>query len=356
MTTAIARWRSRGARVIAAALLLSLVASFGGVFSPAHAQQGDDAATVIEAEAPAELVLVNRPITTLRATAYGAAPSERVAAVQEGLAALLDHGGPLVVSTRPIPEGVAVLVDGKFAFRVLHGDVNREAGETTAAAAAAAVSNLQLALDEIRESRDSETMLKAIGYSLAATVVLAGLLWLIGFAYRLFARRVRAAVQRRSEALAPSWSQHVVGRSGLADLAIVPVRLVAWAVVLLLVYEWAALVLQFFPYTRPWGESLLANLLGSLGGFARGILDAVPGLLFVALIFLVTRFVVRVVRAFFDGVQSGRIPVGWIDDTTARPTGRLLIALSGCFRWSPRIPTCRAATARRSRALACSWA
>jgi small-conductance mechanosensitive channel len=53
--------------------------------------------------------------------------------------------------------------------------------------------------------------------------------------------------------------------------------------------------------------------------------------LFVALIFFVTRFIVRVVRAFFDGVQAGRIHVAWIDETTARPTGRLLTAIIWLF-------------------------
>jgi small-conductance mechanosensitive channel len=138
-------------------------------------------------------------------------------------------------------------------------------------------------------------------------------------------------VQLRSEKLAPSWSKQVVGGSGIADLAVVPVKLVAWAAALLLVYQWAALVLEFFPYTRPWGEGLFHNLLRALGRFGRSILDAVPGLLFVALIFVVTRFIVRVVRAFFDGVQAGRINVAWIDETTARPTGQLLTVIIWLF-------------------------
>ena len=123
----------------------------------------------------------------------------------------------------------------------------------------------------------------------------------------------------------------MVGHSGIADLAVVPVRLAAWTVALLVVYQWAALVLEFFPYTRPWGEGLFDNLLSALGSFVGNMLEAVPGLLFVALIFFVTRFVVRVVRAFFDGVQAGRIHLHWIDETTARPTGRLLIAIIWLF-------------------------
>jgi small-conductance mechanosensitive channel len=263
--------------------------------------------------------------------AFGASPAERVEAITDGLEVVFERGGPLVVSTRPIPEGIAIQVDGKLLFRILDSDANREAGETTAMAAADAARNLQQALDELRESRNSDAMLKAVGYTLLATTVLFGLLWAIVRCYGFVARRIHAAVQLRSAKLVPNWGQQVVGRSGIADLAVVPVKLAAWAATLLLVYEWAALVLEFFPYTRPWGEGLFDNLLGALGRFGRNVLDALPGLLFVALIFFVTRFVVRAVRAFFEGVQAGRIQVAWIDDTTARPTGRLLIAIIWLF-------------------------
>jgi small-conductance mechanosensitive channel len=311
------------------AALLTLLATMSWL-PPLQAQDAASPAAPDGYE-PIELVIENRPITTLRAPAFGASPAERVEAIEAGLEALLARGGPLLVTTRAIPEGVAVLVDEKVLFRVLNEDVNREAGETTAMAADAAVRNLTLALDAVREGRDSRAMFSAIGYTLLATVVLAALLWLIARANRALQRRVRSFVQIRSGKLAPNWSQQVIGRSGFAELALVPVRLAAWAAALLLVYEWAALVLQFFPYTRPWGERLFDNLLGALGGFTRGILHAAPGLLFVALIFFVTRFVVRLVRAFFDGVQAGRVNVGWVDDTTARPTGRLLIAIIWLF-------------------------
>jgi small-conductance mechanosensitive channel len=328
MTTAACRGRLAWGRGVTASLVFCWLAALGGM-APAFAQDAE--APSVDPNAPAELIVANRPITTLRAMAYGVSPAERVETVSRGLDLLLERGGPLAVSSRELPEGIAILVDGRLVFRLLNDDVNREAGESTQVAAAAAMRNLQLALDEVRESRDSQAMLKAVGYTVLATLALVALLWLIIRVYGLLAGRVRAAVQRRAARLAPSWSEHVVGRSGFADLAVVPVRLVAWVLALLVVYQWAALVLEFFPYTRPWGESLFDNLLGGLGSFARSLLQAVPGLLFVALIFLVTRFVVRVIRAFFDGVQSGRIHVLWVDETTARPTGRLLIAIVWLF-------------------------
>jgi small-conductance mechanosensitive channel len=326
---ALGRWLVSPGRICASALLVTLLAAAAP--SPAQAQEAAAAPTAVDPNEPTELVVANRPITTLRAAAFGASPAERVEAITDGLEAMLQRGGPLVVSARPIPEGLAILIDGKFLFRILIDDANREAGETPAMAADAAVRNLQQALDEIRESRDSEAMLKAAGYTLVTTTILAILLWAILRGYAYVSRRVRALVELRSPKLAPSWSTQVVGRSGIADLAVVPVKLTAWATALLLVYEWAALVLEFFPYTRPWGEGLFDNLLDALGRFGRNILAAVPGLLFVALIFFVTRFIVRVVRGFFDGVQEGRIHVTWVDETTARPTGRLLTAIVWLF-------------------------
>ena len=236
---------SRPTSVRRLAALLALLAMMSWL-PPAQSQ--DAAVPVASGEnEPMELVIANRPITMLRVPAYGASPAERAEAIEVGVDALLARGGPLAGTTRTIPDGVAVLVDGRILFRVLHEDVNRESGETTAMAADAAVRNLTLALDGIRESRDSRAMFSAIGYTLLATVVLAALLWLTARANRALQRRVRSFVQSRSGKLVPGWSQQVVGRSGIAELAVVPVRLAACGDELLIVYERGALVLEFFP-------------------------------------------------------------------------------------------------------------
>ena len=314
--------------------LLALSAAFGSqaatppaVESPAAASQ----ATEAEVGAPAQLTIANRPIITLRGSVYGAGPAERVGVISDGIAFLVQRGGPLQVTSRPVDQGVGVFVDGTLAFRVLADDVNLETGETPRSAADRAVHNLQLALAEMREARDSQAMLRAIGLSLLATIVLAGLLWLLLRVYRRLAARARELVHSRSAQLAPGWGSHLVGSIGLANLAMLPVRLLAWGLTLLLMYEWAGLVLKLFPYTRPWGEALLGNLLRAFGSIATAILHALPGLMFVVLIFFVTRFVVRVVRVFFEGVQEGRIELPWVDDASARPTGRLLTAVIWLF-------------------------
>ena len=324
--------RSFERRGWAGSLLAWLALVLVAAWTPAVVAQGDvlPAARGV-ADEPAELTVANRRIYTLRADVAGATPAMRVVVIKDTLAGILARGGPLAVTTRELPEGIVLMVDGQFLCRVLNDDVNPETGETARAVADQAVRNLEKAFAEIRESRDSRAMLSAIGYALLATVVVVGLLWLLRRGYARLAGRMRDFVQRRFARLAPGWGSHVAGSVGLAELSTMPLRLAAWLVALLLLYEWAALVLDLFPYTRPWGEALFDNLVDALGRFGSGILEALPGLLFVVLIFLVTRFIVRVVRVFFEGVQTGRVRVAWVDDATAPPTGRLLTVIIWLF-------------------------
>ena len=130
------------------------------------------AAPVSESE-PAELTIANRPIFTLRADAFGRPPRDRVAAIQPMVAALIERGGPLEMTTAETSEGVVVLVDGSPLFRVLNGDANPEAGETPRSIADHAVGNLNVALRELREARDASALLPAVLHSLAATGIAA---------------------------------------------------------------------------------------------------------------------------------------------------------------------------------------
>lgn len=276
---------------------------------------------------PAELRYANRPIVLMRASLFGATPQDRVDASAERIGIVVSRGGPLRVSTREMPEGIMLLIDDRPIFRVLREDVDAEAGESVQEVAARSSRNLQLALDETMEARNTRMILIATGTALIATAVLAGLLWLLRLAYGWTARRLTAFAERHSEQLAKSLGQQVAGQIGLARLALAPVRLVALAVVALLVYQWLGMVLEQFPYTRPWGERLLDNLVTALGEFFLNALRAIPGLLFVVLIFLIARFFTRLLRAFFASVEQGRLHVAWVDETTARPTGRLLSAV-----------------------------
>jgi len=289
----------------------------------------------------AVLKIANRPVSTMRTEVLGASPAERAEAAATRIAEIVKHGGPLRVTTRPSPDGVFVLVDGKVAFRVLNGDVDSEAGETVAASGDEAAEKLREALAEIREAEDARGLLKSAGYALLATVLFVALCWGLYRSYGWLARHAKDFVHRYMARVLPTWTSEVVGEAALAGLFTLPVKLLATLAAVLLSYEWATFVLQRFPYTRPMGESLRDNLVSALGRFGESMLATVPDLLFVVLIFLLARIAVRTVRAFFSGVERGHIHVAAIDETTARPTGKLvttgiwLLAMVAAYPYIP---------------------
>jgi len=287
---------------------------------------------------PAELKVANRTIQTLRANSFGRPPRERAQAIESLISTLVEHGGPLEVTTLDAPEGVLVLIDGSVAYRVLKEDVNPETGETPRAVADSAVRNLRIALAELQEARDARALLPGVLHSLAATAVATLVLWLLWRSFRWLSTRLRAVIRRRAEQLVPRWGWSIVGPSAIEKAAIAPLHVTGWLLAFLVACEWLVYVLSQFPYSRPWGEALFANLAGAIGEIVRGIANALPGLFFVAVIFYLTRLVARAVRSFFAGVEQGRIHVQWVDETTARPTARLINAVVWLFGFVAAYP------------------
>ena len=62
-----------------------------------------------------------------------------------------------------------------------------------------------------------------------------------------------------------------------------------------------------------------------------GIANAIPGLFMIALILVLTRFLIRLVGLWFSAVERGRIQPRWIYPETAQPTRRLVTGLVWLF-------------------------
>jgi small-conductance mechanosensitive channel len=112
----------------------------------------------------------------------------------------------------------------------------------------------------------------------------------------------------------------------------------AWLAALLIVWAWLSFALARFPYTRPWGEQLGAQLLAILGQAALAALEALPGLLLVVLVVLVARAVVRLIGFFFERVELGKLKLGALDAETARPTRQILTVVVWIFALAMAYP------------------
>jgi small-conductance mechanosensitive channel len=288
------------------------------------------AVTVEPAAQAATLVFFNRPIVALKATVLGRRPADRTTAAIKALDEVVDSGVISPIEVSPFEGGVLVRVGSRAVFGLTALDVDQLSGESLDSVAQQTVTHLRQALDEAREARAPIALLRAAAVATVALVVGFGLLSIIF--------RIRRAVLGRLRAVAV----RTVARSGLADVDMLRAsrllefqHAVATTVFiglgLVVTYVTATFALRQFPYTRPWGESMNDLLLLSAERLGASSLNAIPGLFTVTLIVLIARVVARLVRAWFDAVERGRVKARLIHPETAQPTRRLLTALVWLF-------------------------
>lgn len=162
----------------------------------------------------------------------------------------------------------------------------------------------------------------AAGFAALATLVYAVVLRLIILVNRWIGHRLSESAAAHSQKIQVG-GVRLLHPGQVLLLTKRLVMLAAWIVGVVLTVAWLTLVLEQFPYTRPWGEQLETNLLGVVRDIALAVAAAAPGLLFVVLIFLIARGIIRLAALFFDRVERGKLEIGWIDADTVVPTRRI---------------------------------
>jgi small-conductance mechanosensitive channel len=268
--------------------------------------------------------VANRTVIVLYGPIAGFSAKDRVTGAMERIELALQAERQPAISTEPAAEGtVRVLLGGKHAFLVTRVDIDESAGESTDVVARAAVSRLEQALVERTEQATPGYLARAVAVSLAATL-LAGLLLLLLVRLRRWAlQRIGAAASAHSVGLKVA-GVPIFSTDNVLMLTRPLPGLLVWLAALLLAWAWLSFVLRSFPYTRPWGEHLGAELLGILGGSGAAALDALPGLLVVAVVVVVARSAQRILNVFFQKVERGRLHLGGLDPDTAGPTRRVV--------------------------------
>ncbi len=307
---------------------------------PLLAQAENFSADEVNADPPAELKVANRTIAVFRATLFSEAPAVRAARARAVINEVLDSSVSLQVSVQPVDLSYMVLLGGRRGFFISAKDIDPLLHDSVQAAANMAADNLRQVVAENQERRDLSFMLKAIGYSGAATLVFVLLLRFIYYLRSKLRAVLPELMQRQVKALKVGSTQ-VVDSHQLYPLVRRVLHALRWLLMLLLGYEWLSFVLSRFPYTRPWGESLNSYLLDVAVYLFEGIVNAVPGLGVAVAIFFIARgisgFAQRLLRRMVRPANSE----AWLNAETLQPTKRLtalaiwLFALAMAYPYLP---------------------
>jgi small-conductance mechanosensitive channel len=144
--------------------------------------------------------------------------------------------------------------------------------------------------------------------------------------YRV-SRRAVVWMEKRRDVLAARFS-YVDWREFLARVAVGSMQLVQWLVLAAIGYAWVYFVLDSFDLTSPLARSLAAWLGEKVVWLGEGIVEGLPGLATVAIVLILTRVVVDLIRYFFEAVQKGRIRLRLFHPETTAATRRIFTILA----------------------------
>ncbi|WP_138514451.1 mechanosensitive ion channel family protein [Rhodoferax bucti] len=279
----------------------------------------------------------NRPLITFRGELGGVSAPDRAGRALVRLKDQLDMDGPHQVSRKADSMGVLVQIDGATTFVVTPAEVDATQQETLDMAAAKAQRALESAIAQSKESRNLDAILKALGWSAAASVIALALWWGL--------QRLHTAVGRKLLQLSAEHATKLqvggitlVNRNRVVAMVRGAITLVLRLMLFLVAYQWLSFVLGRFPFTRVWSEALNGYLLDFALGAGNAIVGAVPGLFTACVIFYLARLLTRGLDNFFERVLEGEHTLAWLDADVAVPTRRIAKVLVWLFALAMAYP------------------
>ena len=189
--------------------------------------------------------------------------------------------------------------------------------------AAVHLARIRQAVDEYRRTRSPEALRRSVRDAAGATlglVLAIGLVlllnrWANRLAGRMVDRHVRA-VQIQSVAILRT--DRIV--AALRQF----VRIATVVVLLIVVFEYLGIVLGAFPATRHLANRLVALVVSPLTTMGRSAVDQLPNLVFLAVLVVVFRAVLRLLRVVFDALERRAITFGGFEAEWAQPTYKIV--------------------------------
>jgi small-conductance mechanosensitive channel len=220
------------------------------------------------------------------------------------------------------PFGTQILADDAPLIMVSDADARIER-MTRPQVAARDLARIRDAIATYRNERSAKSLLNAALMALAATAALLIALALLIWARRHFESLVQKRFEKGVSALKPE--QAALARTDQVWKTLgMFLRAAGWLAGLIVVVVYAQIVLGLFPWTRSAGNHLLGYLTDPLRVIVWGAIGFIPNLIFLFVLAIVTRLVLRALSLVAEGLQRETIQLKGFDRDWAWPTYRIV--------------------------------
>lgn len=122
-------------------------------------------------------------------------------------------------------------------------------------------------------------------------------------------------------------SFEVISADRLTDMLQQFIKWVRIAALVAILYIFIPLLLGFFPPTRAFILKYLQYIMAPIYAVAGAIIGFIPNLFFIVVIVIITRYILRFAKTFFNEIKTGHIAFPGFHAEWAEPTSKLLRTL-----------------------------
>ena len=307
-------------------------------------------AEITNAESSAELeiadtapVVVNGEVS-FRVVGISAYPAERRAAEIAGrIEALAKEPSfdPGALLAEDVGDYHQILPGAgrKPILRVLEADAEFE-GVLRSVLAETIKTSIAASIKDYRHDHKPAVLIKNALYALAGALLLVALLYGLFWSFRRLGEFLESRFKQRMQNL-EARSQKIFEGEQIWNRLQGALGLLRTLIVLFLVYTFTNFALSLFPQTRYLANSLFQFVVSPLGDMVDAFINFIPSLVFLVVLFYITRYGLKVVQSVFAAIDARRLQFKGFEAEWAWPTyriARLLIIVFALVIAYPYIP------------------
>jgi small-conductance mechanosensitive channel len=207
-------------------------------------------------------------------------------------------------------------------IRIFDADADVEGLDRTLLAETIELS-IKSAIERYRHERSRPVVIKNIKHALVATVILIGiliaLLWIIG----RIDTRLQIRIKKKIESV-ENVSFNLIKSNQIWRIFHVLIKTLKTVVIVLTIVFFAQYVLSMFPWTNSFSNYTLSLILDPIIGFGTSFLNYIPKLVVLFFIYFITKYVLKLIKLFFVGIEEGGIVLKDFNAEWAMSTFRIV--------------------------------
>jgi small-conductance mechanosensitive channel len=226
------------------------------------------------------------------------------------------------LQAREEENGTAIYAGASRMFFVLDADAGIE-GVDRRVLARAVIGQINEAVRKHREERTAPYLLRSGLYTAAMTAIFALALWALRWLLSRTVSSLKARYQPKMEDI-QSKSFGMLGADQFWKMVERGIRGGWWLLIAMIAYVYVDIALSRFPWTRQASRWLLNLVLDPLRIMGQAVAESIPGLVFIAILFIIVRYVLLWLHLFLAGIGSGSIRLAGFEREWAVPTYQLV--------------------------------